>query len=219
MKLNMENKIGFLFDLDGVLIDSEPEYSRIWAKINEEYPTGIPSFEKVIKGTTLDKILSENYPDKKTRELVRKRLHELENNMHYEFLMGAENFLKKLKDKNIPIALVTSSDNEKMNHLEEEIPGILDFFDFIVTAELVKTSKPSPEGYLLAAQKLGSLPEKSVVFEDSLQGVMAGKNAGSFVVGIEGTLPANSLKPYSDLIVKSLEEIDLDKLIERIEKR
>ena len=215
----MKNKIGFLFDLDGVIIDSEPEYSRIWASINEEFPTGIPGFEKVIKGTTLDKILFENYKDENTRTKVRKRLHELENKMKYEYLPGAYEFLKELKKRNLPLALVTSSDKEKMQHLDEELPDFVSLFDFIVTAEYVKTSKPSPEGYLLAAQKIEADPQKCVVFEDSLQGVTAGKNAGAYVIGVSGTLSPDVLQPYTDLIVDTLSDIKLDELINKLSVR
>ena len=208
------NNIGFLFDLDGVLIDSESEYSRIWSQINVEFPTGIENLETVIKGCTLEKILNDYFPDSDVKIKVNDRLHELEALMHYEYLPGAREFLNKLSDLKLPKALVTSSDKKKMAHLKEEIPGFEDIFDFIVTANLVTESKPSPQGYLLAASKLGKKPENCVVFEDSLQGVMAGRNAGSYVVGIEGTLSGDTLKPYSDRIVGNLGELDLNDLIE-----
>ena len=69
------NKAGFLFDLDGVLIDSEREYSRIWAQVNKEYPSGTESLDKVLKGCTFDKILNDHDPDQATRALDVKRLY------------------------------------------------------------------------------------------------------------------------------------------------
>ena len=211
--------IGFLFDLDGVIIDSESEYSRIWAQINHEYPSGVENLEEVIKGTTLTKILTDNYPDLLIREQVALRLHELENQMKYEYLPYAREFLLELKERNLPCALVTSSDNEKMHHLSEEINEIFDFFDFIVTGDLVKTSKPSPEGYILAAEKLNKPASRCVVFEDSLQGVMAGENAKALVVGIAGTLPAEKLEPHSDIVINNFSELNLDILIQELIKR
>lgn len=211
--------IGFLFDLDGVLIDSEKQYSRIWVEITKDYPTGIPSFEEKIKGCTLDKILKENYPDEVVREAVRSRLYELEAQMVYEYKDGSKQFLQDIKEFNIPTALVTSSDKKKMLHLEEELPGMTNSFDFLVTAEKVKTSKPNPEGYLLAAKQIGADPKNCVVFEDSLQGVMAGKNAGAYVVGVAGTLPASVINPYSDIIVESLAEINIDELVKELQNR
>lgn len=209
----MMNNIGFLFDLDGVIINSESQYSEIWAQINREFPTGVENLEILIKGTTLPKILNDHYKDEETKTKVARRLHELENLMKYDYLPGADEFLRKLTDRHLPKALVTSSDNKKMEHLWEELPELKNVFDFIVTGDLVKSSKPSPEGYLLGASKLNIDPKNCVVFEDSLQGVMAGKSAGAFVVGVCGTLPAETLQPYSDILIDSFFEIDLDDLI------
>ena len=207
------SEIGFLFDLEGVIIDSESEYTRIWSQIESEFPTNIPDFPTKIKGCTLSKILNDNYETQETRDAVAKRLHQLEQQMHYEYLPFAKEFLQILKDNNIPAALVTSSDNKKMSHLWEELPDLQNFFSHIITGDLVKTSKPSPEGYLLAAKKIGRKPENCFVFEDSLQGVMAGKNAGAFVVGVCGTLTPDILAPYSHILINNFGEINLDSLL------
>lgn len=215
----MKNNIGFLFDLDGVLIDSEREYSKIWAQVNLEFPTGVTKLESVIKGCTLDKILDDHYTDREIREKVVARLYELEGRMKYEYLPGASELLQYLNHESIPAALVTSSNDVKMRHLDEELPLLHSYFDTIVTADLITKSKPDPEGYLLAARKLGCKPANCVVFEDSLQGVKAGKASGAYVVGIEGTLPAQVLEPYADLVVDSLEKVDLKTLIDLLRNR
>ncbi len=214
--MEKENKYGFLFDLDGVLIDSEKEYSRIWATVNSEYPTGVADLEVKIKGCTLDKILDDYYPDMATRKNVVDRLYELEGKMHYEYLPGAYELLSALKDGNYSAAMVTSSNDDKMRHLDEELPDIRSFFNAIVTADQITKSKPNPEGYLKGAELLERDIENCVVFEDSLQGVKAGKAAGALVVGVAGTLPREVLMPYSDMVVDSLAEIDLNDLIKRI---
>lgn len=215
----MVKNIGFLFDLDGVLIDSESEYSRIWAQINKEFPTGVQNLELVIKGCTLTKILNDFYPDNNTGLQVSNRLHELENVMQYKYLPFAEEFLIALQEMEIPRALVTSSAKDKMNHLKEEIPDILDRFNVVVTAEFVTKSKPDPEGYLIAANKLEIHPKNCVVFEDSLQGVMAGKRAGAYVIGVEGTLPAETIRPYCDMVIKNFSEIMIQSLLNILSKR
>lgn len=212
-------KPGFLFDLDGVLIDSEKEYSKIWAQVNSEYPTGVRSLEQVIKGCTLDKIIDDHYPDPEVRVKVVERLYELEGKMVYRYTPGAHRLLCELNRRNIPVALVTSSNDVKMAHLDEEIPDIRGFFSFIVTADLITKSKPDPEGYLLGASKIGCRATDCVVFEDSLQGVKAGRNSGAFVVGVAGTLSRDILEPYSDIVVDSLEEIDLDFLLASLKRR
>lgn len=210
------NNIGFLFDLDGVIIDSEKEYTRIWAQINREFPTGIENFEYKIKGSTLQKILNDNYPTDEIRMAVSERLHELEALMKYDYLPFAKEFLTEIQKRNLPAVLVTSSDNTKMKHLWDQLPELKDFFQYIITGDQVKTSKPSPEGYLLGASCLDIKTEKCFVFEDSLQGVMAGKNAGAYVVGVVGTLPTETLAPYSHILINSFDEIDLDSLIQSI---
>lgn len=219
MKRDKASYIGFLFDLDGVIIDSEREYTRIWAQINREFPSGVPDLEVKIKGCTLTKILTENYHDDVTRAAVSDRLHQLENEMKYDYLPHALNFLQELKRRNLPTVLVTSSDNKKMDHLRDEIPDIFDYFRYVVTGDMVNSSKPNPEGYLKGADLIKCAPENCVVFEDSLQGVMAGKNAGSYVIGMEGTVPRESLAPYSHIIIKNFRDIDLDSLIHKLKER
>jgi HAD hydrolase, family IA, variant 3 len=213
------HKAGFLFDLDGVLIDSEREYSKIWAQVNNEYPTGVKSLESVIKGCTLDKILDDHYPDMEVRKKVVKRLYELEGKMKYRYLPGAHELLSQLRQRGIPAALVTSSNDVKMAHLDEELPDIRSYFNFIVTADLISKSKPDPEGYLLGASSIGCEIGKCVVFEDSLQGVKAGHNARAYVIGVAGTLPREVLEPYCDIVVDSLEEIELESLLKTLENR
>lgn len=215
----MNNNIGFLFDLDGVLIDSESEYSKIWAQVNKEYPSGIPSLEVIIKGCTLDKILDDHYPDMEIRSKVIARLYELEKLMKYNYLPGAEKLLKSIKNSPYKMALVTSSNDVKMAHLDEELPELRGMFDFIVTADLITKSKPDPEGYLLGAAKIGTESKNCIVFEDSLQGVKAGQNSGAYVVGIAGTLSADVLAPYADIVIQSLNEISLDELINIVRNR
>lgn len=210
---------GFLFDLDGVLIDSEKEYSKIWSQVNCEYPSGTPSLEKIIKGCTLDKILDDHYPDPEIRVKVVKRLYELEKLMKYDYTPGAEYLLKKLKELKQPIALVTSSNDDKMAHLDEEIPELRGLFDYIVTADQISKSKPDPEGYLLGAEKIDRDIRNCVVFEDSLQGVKAGKASGAFVIGVAGTLPKETLAPYSDIVIDSLTELNIEELVKIASQR
>lgn len=214
--VNFSKNIGFLFDLDGVIIDSENEYTKIWSQINREFPTGIENFAHKIKGSTLSKILEENYHSKELQEAVALRLHQLENQMNYDYLPFARSFLKELNERNIACVLVTSSDNRKMEHLWEEIPELKGYFKHIITGDMVNKSKPDPEGYLLAAKLIDANPENCVVFEDSLQGVMAGKNAKSYVVGMAGTLPAEILAPYSHIVVNNFNEIEIDSLIQKL---
>lgn len=202
--------IGVLFDLDGVLVDSEKEYTRIWNQIESEYPTGVEDFARKIKGTNLDDILTRYYPDPTLRNMVRQRLYELEGKMKYDYCPGAERVLTHLRKAGIPIALYTSSNHKKMEHLYRDLPDIRQYFDCIVLGDMVKESKPSPEGYIIAAEGLGLSAGHWAVVEDSLQGVKAGRASGGKVIGVAGTLPAEIIQPYSDLVIDSMEKFPVD---------
>lgn len=213
--------IGALFDLDGVLIDSESEYTKIWDEVHRSFPTGIVDLPRKIKGMTLDNIIKTYFGalDEKEEQRLRDTLHELERQMTYRWLPGAKGFVEWLINEDIPRALVTSSDDEKMQHLREQLPELEKMMTDIVTADKITKSKPDPEGYLLAAKLIGIEPKHCVVFEDSLQGVKAGKASGSYVVGIAGTLPAETIAPYCNKVVNNLAEIDRSELVKILENR
>lgn len=197
----MTHPVAFLFDLDGVLIDSEKQYTLIWEEIERHYPTGVAGFSQKIKGTNLDNILSTYFPAPEVRGEVEKMLYRLEGEMVYSFMPGIREMLVRLRESGYKLALYTSSNERKMDHLYRDIPGFAGYFDAIVTGDMVTASKPDPEGYLLAAKLVEAAPERTVVVEDSLQGVRAGKNAGAFVVGIEGTIPSARLAEFSDIVL------------------
>lgn len=194
---------GFLFDLDGVVIDSETQYSEIWHYIDTLYPTGVENFERVIKGCTLSNILS-TYFQTSDVESITNILYTEEAKMRYRYCKGAKDFLQKTRSLGIKTALVTSSDNYKMARLYEHIPDITNMFDVIITANDITHSKPHPEGYLLAAEKLNLNPKDCVVFEDSLQGLQAGKNAGCRIVAISSTLGHEKVASISNTVTELL---------------
>lgn len=204
-----KNKKAFLFDLDGVIIDSESEYTKIWNKIESCYPTGIKDYALIIKGQTLTRILNDNYPDSEIRQKVKELLHELEAEMVYAYCEGAEQLIETINSLRIPIAIVTSSDEVKMAHVYHDIPGFKDSVNLIIDATFVTKSKPDPEGYLLAASMLNVPINDCIVFEDSVQGVKAGRASGAYVVGITGTKTREELLPFSDQVIDSLKELEL----------
>ena len=216
--MEANNDIACLFDLDGVLVDSERIYTKIWEAIEKHWPTGIENFAYKIKGTTLEDILERHFPEE-AREDITKELLRLEGMMIDGPMPGAIEFIDALKAKGIPVALVTSSNGLKMDHLWHDMPGFKEKFDVIITGDEVTNSKPDPEGYLAAAKALGVDPKRCAVFEDSLQGVKAGKAAGAFVIGIAGTLKASDIQPYSDIVVNAVADIYPDRLEETLKAR
>lgn len=201
MHTNNNDTIGALFDLDGVLIDTETEYTRIWSEIDSRFPSGVDNFPMVIKGTTLPHILSTYYPDPQVQKQVVDMLNRCEAAMDYRQIPGAFEFLQTLKDAGIPAALVTSSNDEKMANVYRRLPKLKDYFRTIVTACDVTHSKPDPEGYRLAAARIGLPSHRCCVFEDAFSGLEAGRKAGGRVVALATTSPRSDLQGRADTII------------------
>lgn len=201
-----------LFDLDGVLADTETIYTRIWTAIGEAFPTGYADFAQRIKGTTLPNILSTYFPTDEIREEVKKMLDEAEETMEYPIYDGVIDFLKDLRRFHIRTAIVTSSSPLKMERFFKANPGFDTYFDTILTDADVKKSKPDPEGYLLAAARLASGPRESIVFEDSYNGLRAGRAANAYVVALATTNPADTLTELSDTVINSFEDLTFEDL-------
>lgn len=203
-----------LFDLDGVLVDTEPVYTRIWSDIDDKVPTGVENFAIKIKGTNLDYILNTYFPSPKAQQRVRCLLAESESKMEFPVYPGIYGLLDFLKRKGILTAIVTSSADDKMQYLEQGIPGFQALFNVVVTGSDVKHSKPHPEGYLLAAQRLGVDAADCVVVEDSINGLKAGRGSGAKVVGIANSLPHEAIAPYADVVLDNTAQ--LSSVIEKL---
>lgn len=193
-----------LFDLDGVILDSERIYTRIWNEIERIYPTGIPDYAVAIKGSTLPEILN-HYPTEEIRSDVTRRLLEFQDSMQFPLMPGAVEYLQSLRAAGIPRALVTSSDPRKMERVRGQLPELLPLFDVVIDASKVTRSKPDPQGYLLAAEALGVDPQDCVVYEDSVNGLKAGRASGAWVVALATTYPAQTLEPLADEVIAGWE--------------
>ncbi len=205
--------IGVLFDLDGVLIDSETTYTHFWSGIDKIYPTGIPDFAIAIKGTTLPVIL-ESFPDQEVKDDIVRRLKEFQENMDYPLYPGAMELLEGLRAANIPSAIVTSSDASKMELLYSRHPELRGMVSAVIDASKVSRSKPDPQGYLLGSEAIGVDPHRCFVFEDSLQGLAAGRAAGAVVIGVATTYPEARVSPLADMVIPTVAEISAKDLID-----
>ena len=192
---------GALFDLDGVLLDSEGIYTQFWDAVEAVYPTHIPNFSSVIKGSNLFEILRDNYHDDATRHRVSEMLHAFQRDMAFVFFDGAMEFVQRLNDAGIPACVVTSSDQRKMEALYRQHPTFADHFSAIVTGDMVSRAKPDPECFLLGASRLGLDIKDCVVFEDSLKGLEAGRRSGARVVALATTLPSDVLVNKADEVI------------------
>lgn len=193
--------IGALFDLDGVILDTEGTYTQFWAKIDQLYPTHTPNFAQVIKGSNLQAILQNYFSGDALRNKITKMLDEFQQTMEYKYFDGAMEFIEQLNDAGIPCCVVTSSDNRKMEALYEQKPDFQRHFDKIVTGDMVSHPKPNPECFQLGASLIGVSPCDCYVFEDSINGLEAGLAAGSVVIGLATTNPRDVIKSKSHKVI------------------
>ena len=205
---------GALFDLDGVLVDTESIYTHIWEDIERTYPTGIENFAIKIKGNTLANILNTYYPDAATSAKVCAMLDEREREMEYAIFDGVTAFLEDLREHHVPAAIVTSSNNAKMERLAKREPYFRSLFDAMVTDSCVSHSKPHPEPYMTGASMLGVAPERCIVFEDSFAGMQSGRASGAAVVALATTNPRESIVGKADTIIDGFGGLTLETLLE-----
>lgn len=210
---------GALFDLDGVLIDSEGIYTEFWSEISADFPNSCTiaeyktplEFALKIKGNTLQNILGTYFPDTKDQNEIIRRLKHHELTMDYRVFDGTYELLERLKRADIPIAIVTSSNRIKMNHMTEQLPQLASYADAIITGDDVTASKPDPQGYIYGAKAINRAPERCWVFEDSLAGIEAGNRAGCRVIGVATTLTRQKIIDANpDIVVDLASQFDID---------
>ncbi len=203
----------FLFDLDGVIIDSESNYDKFWDNTAKKYNISIDNFPAIIKGNTLKAILEKyfyHYPAEIQKQII-KESSDFELNMDYPPIPGALDFIRLLKINNLPIALVTSSDDRKVESVISRLK-LESVFNSIVTANRISEGKPNPECFLLAAQDLKKNPHDCIVFEDSFAGIEAAHNANMKIVALSTTNTAQQLQEKSNIIIPNFEGITMQTL-------
>lgn len=198
-----------LFDLDGVVFDTEPQYTVFWGSEARRYHPEIPDLEHRIKGQTLTQIFDGYFADVKDEQPhIVERLDAYERQMDYRYIAGFEAFIASLRARQVKTAIVTSSNQEKMANVYRQHPELKDWFDEILTSEDFAASKPSPDCYLKAAARLSVAPADCVVFEDSFNGLKSGRAAGAYVVGLSTTNPATAIAPFADQVVNDFTQLD-----------
>ena len=205
-QVNISDFSAVLFDLDGVIVDTEGQYSLFWKQIGEEYMPGMPDFALAIKGRTLTQIYDTYFPDAADRAAITERLNAFERQMDFPYIAGAREFLEALQAQGVPTAIATSSNCDKMACLYARHPEIKNLVTAVLTAEDARRSKPAPDCYLAAAERLGADISKCIVFEDSPNGLAAGRASGAFVIGVCNSLAAAEIEPLCDAYIEDFKE-------------
>ena len=202
-----------LFDFDGVIADTESQYTYFWDKMGKEY-LGLDDFGMTIKGQTLVQIFEKHFNgmQKEQEELV-PQLNAFEQNMSYDYIPGALEFMQELKKRGIRSAIVTSSNDIKMSNAYAAHPELQDLVDAVLTSEHFSKSKPDPECFLKGMEVLGATPQETVVFEDSFHGIAAGRASGAKAIGLATTNKREALTPLCDMVIDNFTQISVDKLL------
>lgn len=203
-----------LFDLDGVVFDTEPQYTIFWGSQCRLYHPERPGLEHEIKGSTLQQIYDKWWSGEleKERDIVTRRLNDFEAHMDYSYIAGFEAFVRDLRQHGVKTAVVTSSNMPKMESVFRVRPEFKSLFDAILTSEDFAESKPSPDCYLKGAERFGVSPDECVVLEDSINGLKSGRAAGMYVVGLTTTNTKENIEALSNIQIKDYQDINYQKL-------
>ena len=202
-----------LFDFDGVIMDTETHYTNFWDSVGEKY-LNKSGFGMTVKGQSLKLIYGKYFTgefEKLIPEMT-EMIDDMELNMTYEYVPGAKELIVDLKKNGIRMAIVTSSDDRKMDLVYKQHPDLPGLFDYIVTANQFTHSKPHPECYQIAMLKLNVKPNQAVVFEDSIYGIKSGTDAGAFVVGVATTNGREQIEGITNHVIDDFTEMDALKL-------
>ena len=202
-----------IFDMDGLILDSERTVLSCWEKIGEKYgfkdivtygisvigknkKATVDEFERVYgePGDRYERELREIYNDLAQKGEVPLKPHTLE-------------LLSAMKNAGMKIAIASSSTREEVT-TQMEMLGALKFFDTCVCGDQVTKSKPDPEIFLLACDALGVKSEEAVGLEDSFNGVRACKASGLYTIMVPDIIqPDEEMKSLADVILPSLKDV------------
>ena len=212
--------LAVIFDMDGVIVDSEPVYRRLNKSIFKELDIKVDEDTQLsfIGGTTRRKwtILKEKFSLSQSVEELILLQHSIFSQEEWDFnrllFPEALPLLMSLKQQGIPTALASSSDRKRIDLALEQCQ-LSEYFNEVICGEDFKNGKPHPDIFLHSAEKLGISPTSCVVIEDSHNGLTAAKRANMYSIGVKHK-QINMDLSLANQIVNSLSEINLEKLKE-----
>jgi len=211
---------GVIFDMDGVIINSNPYHKIAWTNFLSRKNVVVDDsvFKELIFGTTgveaISELLNGDYSKKElddfSNEIDAEYRDIIRNSKNIEPVDGLLQFIQSISNEGYKIALATSAPPENVDLILRKFQ-ILDYFDLIVDKNQVVEGKPNPEVYQKAVQGLGLPKENCIVFEDSFSGIVSARDAGLMVVGVT-TSHANSelIKVGATLCINDFSEITLE---------
>lgn len=200
--------LGIIFDLDGVILDSNPVHEIAWARYLARLGVSMPAkFAEHMYGKRNDQILNELFPEMTPEDVKR---HSEEKEALFRELMtpqfeerlarGLHEFLRANAER--PVGLGTNAEQANAD-FALDTAGVRKYFRVEVNGWMVPHAKPAPDIYLQVAAGLGLAPRNCIIFEDSFSGVAAGLAAGARVVGVTST---HKQFPMLDLSIRDFTE-------------
>jgi len=216
-----------IFDMDGVLVDSNPFHLEKWADfLNQHHIAYNPDeLPKLILGHRNDTALRYFFGESLSQEESDRLSEELEETFrrvfkaHAKPLTGLRDLVMECQNASVPMAVASSAMMKNVDFVVDAL-GFRPYFRYLVSGDEVSHAKPDPEVYLKAARKLGFSPEDCVAFEDSFVGIESAKRAGMKCVAIASTFPFSELQTqtHADRVAHSFKEVTLERLRKLFEK-
>jgi beta-phosphoglucomutase len=207
-----------IFDMDGVLVDSNPFHLRKWMALLRSHGIAFQEAElpKILLGPPNEVIFRRYLGDALTRQQLAELGEELEANFrreigpHASAFPGVRRFIEECHTQGIAMAVASAAIAKNVTFLVAAL-GLQDYFRVLLTANEITHPKPHPEAYLKTAEKLGVDPAACVVFEDSFVGIESAKSAGMKCIAVATTFPAEDLRreTQADSIVPGFEAVSL----------
>ena len=191
-----------IFDMDGVIIDSETICDKTWIMVAKEY--GLDNISKVMElclGTNkndtyeiMRKVYGKDFPAEVFLARTSELFHEIEKTSGIPFMPYAKECLEVLKQQGkYRIALASSAYKATVERELGELK-VLEYFEKLTTGDMVEHSKPNPEIYLLACKSLGLQPEECIAVEDSPNGIKS-----AFAAGMKPVMIPDKIKPTEEI--------------------
>ena len=201
-----------IFDMDGIIVDSEPAHVQAEKKVFKKH--GVTASREDLRyfvGRTDEDVMTyikQKYNITAEVEYLvseKRLLYRAFRRNHLRLMDGFRELAQELFSK-YPLALTTSSIKKDTDFVLEKFK-LHDLFKVVVTAEDVTRTKPDPEPYARTVELLGLRPEQCVVIEDAINGLVSAREAGTATIGLASTFPAETLMEHADAVAESLSEI------------
>jgi beta-phosphoglucomutase family hydrolase len=205
-----------IFDMDGVLVDTEPFHyeneNRMFKRLGLEIPdeehaqfTGVATdmmWQNIVQSRNLPYSVAEL-----TELTIRESIGYFQSLKKLDPMPGLIDLLENLVTNKMPLAVASSSDTETMRNILAK-SGLRKYFQFTVSRNDVAKSKPAPDVFLQAAQLLGVEPNDCLVFEDSRNGIAAAKAAGMFCIAYSGANSGKQDRSAADDFISSFDDVN-----------